>query len=85
MNKNEINDFRPLTRAGALRTVPCKCLRMRPTKEQAIEAFAKDGMVVADFEVECIFLAHVMTACGKLYTYDGSHGGGQVFTFEGVV
>jgi hypothetical protein len=85
MNLNEIKDSRPRTRTGALRTVPCSCLRMRPSKEQATDAFAREGMVVADFEVECIFLANVMTECGKLYTYEGSHGGGQIFTFEGLV
>lgn len=76
-------DRRPRAAGGALRNVHCHALSMRPKQEDAVAAFAREGMTIAVYEVECIFLVNVLTDCGNLYTYDGSHGGGQVFTHKG--
>ena len=76
-------DRRPRALGGALRNVHCRALSMRPKQEDAVAAFAREGMTIAIYEVECIFLVNVLTDCGNLYTYDGSHGCGQVFTHQG--
>ena len=78
-------DWRPRARNGALRNVPCRALSMRPEVDDAYAAFEREGMSIAVYEVECIFLVNVLTDCGNMYTYDGSHGCGQVFTHCGSV
>jgi hypothetical protein len=84
MDKNIQQDKRARMKNGALREVRCACRSMRPTREQAQEAFAKEGMAIADYERVFVFMARVMTACGNIYQYDGSHGGGQTFTHLAV-
>jgi hypothetical protein len=78
-------DRRPRARNGALRTVHCRALSMRPEMDDAYAAFEREGMSIAVYEVEYIFLVNVLTNCGNMYTYDGSHGCGQVFTHCGSV
>lgn len=63
-------------------TIACLCNSMCPTKEQATNAFNQVGMVLVDFQRECMFLGWALTECGNLYLYDGSHGGGQHFSLE---
>jgi len=75
-------DTCPRAKNGALREVRCPCSSMRPTEQQAAAAFEREGLKVALYERTFIFMARVLTECGNLYTYDGSHGGGQTFSYE---
>ena len=65
--------------------IPFPCRRMAPRgpeyEPQIRETFRARGMVVADIDpTSAPFFTYVLTECGRLYLYDGSHGGGQRFT-----
>ena len=68
-----------LSRNGVLHKVNCACNSFRPTKQQAYDAFEREGMGIAIFEVVFIHGIQVLTECGNLYQYDGSHVGGEYF------
>lgn len=68
------------TSQTVIRRVPCACNSMKPTEAESKAAFEAVGMEVAAYERVFVFMARVLTTCGGIYTYDGSHGGGQYFS-----
>ena len=65
--------------------IPFPCKRTAPRggsyDNQIRETFTRHGMKSADIDyTDRFFLTYALTECGRLYLYDGSHGGGQRFT-----